>query len=132
MSFVSQRQRVTAQPFIQGSLAEIMRCAFGCGSPANQLSSPNEVLGIFGNLYQLHEGDLFTPGTGNWVLDPAFDTPLMAIWGHGSNRQPNTFNPFQPVQVIQTNTLTLQGMGGLIAGQMALAPLREPAPEQGG
>lgn len=120
---------------IAGGLNQVKQGIFGTGSPASQLSSPSEVIGetrAEGGVYAFHEGDLFTPGAGNWVLEPSQETPLATVWGHGFLRVPNTFNPLQPPQLYANPNVATNGIGGSIAGQMIFQPLMEPAPEQGG
>jgi len=116
-------------------MGRILAGAFGFGSPNSQLSSPSQVIGdtkAEGGVYYMHEGDLFTPGTGNWVLDATFETPTDTIWGHAFLRTPNTFKVSQPPQVYSNPTVVTDGLGGPLAGQIILQPLMEPAPEQGG
>lgn len=76
-----------------------------------------------GDIYHYHQGDLFTPGAMNYVFDPPFDLPLQTIWGQGFLRQPNTFNPLQPPPFVQGPNIVVNGIGGLVAGQMAFQPL---------
>lgn len=122
----------TAAPAIKtGGLTRIFQGIFGIGSPAPDTSSPAAVVHS-GTPYMFYEGDLFEPGTGNWVFEPFQDLPLMTIWGNGFLRVPNTFNPTQPPQVMSSPTLTPNGIGGLVAGQVAFQPLSKPTPEQGG
>ena len=111
-----------------GALSRIMDGIFGIATPASQLSS--QVSGDKGeigkwtqSLYHFHEGDLFTPGTQNFVFDYPFEFPMMTIWGHGFLRQPNTFNPLQPQQLMSHANVVINGIGGLVAGQMAFQPL---------
>lgn len=120
---------------IVGSLSRVANGVFGVGGPEDNLSQPSYVAGespAEGGFYTLHEGDLFTPGTQNWVLEPKYDLPVMTIWGNGFLRRANTFNPVQPPQIYATFGTPTDGIGGQIAGQIAMQPLIEPAPEQGG
>lgn len=120
---------------VVGGLRRIQQGVFGIGDPHDNLSSPHAVIGDTkkeGGHYAFHEGDLFTPGTGNWVFEPAYETPLSTIWGMGFLRVPNTFNPIQPQIVYTQPKVVVNGIGGQIAGQMALQPLLVDAPEQGG
>lgn len=127
------RKRYGSQPV--AGLGRIMSGVFGMGSPASQLSSPAQVEGENGPgaFYAFHEGDLFQPGTGNWVFEPSLETPLNTIWGHAFLRTPNTFNPVQPPQIYSNPNITVNGLGGPIAGQIIFQPLIDPttAPEQG-
>lgn len=128
---MGQYTNPASRPRIQGGqttggLARIMQGLFGVGSPASQLSSPAEVLGNAPGFYSHHEGDLFTPGTGNWVLDPSLETPLNTQWGNAFLRVPNTFSPFPGTPQVYANPATkLVGIGGPIAGQLITAPLSE-------
>lgn len=130
MSFAALRNRRPSENIIAGGLIGVLRGAFGIGDAGDELSSPAQVAGRRG-LYHFHEGDLFTPGTGNWVLDPSLETPLNTIWGRAFLRTPNTFNPLQQPQVYANQTVVPNGIGGLVAGQIVFQPLQEPAPEQG-
>ena len=76
------------------------------------------------DFYQYHIGDLFTPGTQNFVFEPTTElTPLTTIWGNAFLRRPNTFKATQPPQVYADYNKFLNGIGGLQAGQFALQPL---------
>lgn len=118
------RKRIPSQSVATGGLRDILRGVFGIGSPAAQLSSPSQVLAPRG-FYHLHEGDLFQPGTQNWVLDPSLETPLQTNWGRGFLRTPNVFNPLQPPQVYSHANIKTNGLGGQIAGNIVLQPLSE-------
>jgi hypothetical protein len=131
MSFAALRKRHISEVVVGG----LSRIGYALFSSKGQLSSSQMVIGEThkeGGVYAFHEGDLFTPGTGNWVMDASYETPVNTVWGHAFLRTPNTFNPLQHPQVMAQPTVSLQGVGGLIAGQMIMQPLREPAPEQGG
>jgi hypothetical protein len=131
-TFTSQRKRYPSETVAPG-LMRIMQGVFGVGSPSTQLSSPAEVGGNAAKgIYHYHEGDIFEPGTGNWVFEPAYETPLMTIWGHAFLRQPNTFKPLQPPQIYSNPNVVVSGIGGLVAGTMAFQPLIDPVAEQGG
>lgn len=120
MSLPSERKRYGIHQIISGGLREIFSGMFGVATPNAQLSS--EVGGLRG-LYQFHEGDLFTPGTGNWAMDPSHETPLATDWGGGFLYPMNQFPVTQPPQVYVNPAYSQHGIGGLIAGQMALTPL---------
>lgn len=134
MSFSTQRKRRPTE-IISGGLRTVFQGVFGRGDANDQLSSPEYVGGQTrqsGGVYHMHEGDLFTPGTGNWVLDPSQETALQTVWGHAFLRVPNVFNPIHPQIVFSDPTVVTNGLAGLIAGQMVMQPLIVPAPEQGG
>jgi len=109
-----------------GGLLRILQGAFGIGAPTARSSDPNEVQNSRpGPLYAMHEGDIFEPGTGNWVLDPPFDGPLNPVWGNGVSYPYVWMIEQQPVAAV--NTVVTNGLGGQVAGQIALQPLIEPA-----
>lgn len=107
---------------ISGALARISFGLFGTSDP-NANSSAEVVVPGRSALYHYHEGDLFTPGTGNYVFEYPFEFPVQTIWGMGFLRKPNTFNPQQPPQMQAVPNVTINGIGGLIAGQFAMQPL---------
>jgi hypothetical protein len=80
-----------------------------------------------GGLYLFHEGDLFTPGTGNYVYDPTFELPMKTLWGGSTNqaflRTPNVWKVLQPPQVFSQPTVKTSGIGGLVAGTVVMQPL---------
>lgn len=120
-TFPSLRKRIPSE-LVTGGLVHVMAGAFGIGSPVSgELIQPLQGPG----LYHFHEGDLFNPGTGNYVFDPPFELPLQTIWGNAFLRTPNTFNPLQPPQIMAPPHAFENGIGGLIAGQLALQPLSE-------
>ncbi len=122
---------------VAGGLGSILRGMFGTVSvnkPAEQLSSPQQVIGDTtreGGFYHLHETQLITPGTMNWALDPFQETPIQPIWGNAFLRRPNTFSPRQRPQVIVNQGVPVRGIGGVIAGQIEHEPLQYPPVEQG-
>jgi hypothetical protein len=109
-----------------GGLSRILQGLFGRSTPAATLDAEVPLPGKKA-LYQFHEGDLFTPGAMNYVFDPFQELPMNTIWGHGFLRNPNTFNPEQPPPVASippgTRYIRINGIGGLVAGQMAMQPL---------
>lgn len=107
-----------------GGLRAIFAGIFGTGYKG-ELSSPQEVYGNSGSFYLYHEGDLFTPGTQNWVLDPSLETPLNTQWGHAFLRRPNTFSPIQHPQIYANPNVVPIGIGGQIAGQIYTQPLSD-------
>ena len=126
MSFWPLRKRTPSQPFTGANL-RISHGAFGSGGPQIEILPESALHGI----YHYHIGDLFNPGTGNFVFENQFELPLVTLWGRAATRTPNTFNPFQPPQIMAPVFRQTNGLGGLQAGQMALEPLILPN-EQGG
>lgn len=112
-----------AQP--TGALSRIFGGLFGSGNPRDNLSA--EVDQNSGprvqSLFHYHEGDLFTPGTGNYVFEYPFELPVLTIWGNAFLRTPNTFNPRQPSQLNANPNVVTNGIGGLVAGGIAFQPL---------
>lgn len=106
---------------ISGANARIMAGEFGQGVQYDlyDVDPRSSAPGI----YFYHEGDLFTPGTGNYVFEPWFELPLVTIWGNAFLRRPNTFNPLQTAQVQVLPNIVNNGIGGLQAGQFELEPL---------
>lgn len=105
--------------------ARIFQSLFGApqGQPdlARNMESAATPKGAF---YTYHVGDIFTPGTENYIFQPTTElTPLNTIWGNAFLRQPNTFRPLQPPQVDVSYQKNINGIGGLVAGQYALQPL---------
>jgi hypothetical protein len=95
-------------------------------SPQGSPISGDQLVGGLGTtpLYQYHEGDLFTPGTGNWVFELNLELPMVTIWGNAFLRTPNTFNPYQPPPLIMQPTVVQAGIGGLQAGGIQFTPLQ--------
>jgi hypothetical protein len=114
------RPRNPSQP-VTGANTRIRMGVFGESNLAYAFADvdPTSSNGI----YHYHEGAVFTPGAENFVFEPQFELPIQTVWGFGFIRNPNTFNPFQPPQVYANPQTMLQGIGGLMAGQMALQPL---------
>lgn len=123
-SFPSQRPRVAAQPVASGAIIRIMTGLFGTGSPIAGLSEVDPRPSA--NIYQYHEGDLFTPGAGNFVFESIFELPIQTIWGNAFLRKANTFNPIQPPQVYSHPNVVSNGIGGLQAGDIELQNLINP------
>lgn len=74
--------------------------------------------------YHYHEGDLLTPGTQNFVFEPTTElTPLTTIWGNAFLSRPNAFPLTSPPQIYSDYQKYLNGIGGLVAGQIATQPL---------
>ncbi len=96
-------------------IARDVNAAAGASAPNNQ---PNN------SFYNYHIGDLFTPGTQNFVFEPTTElTPLTTIWGNAFLRRPNTFSVRQPPQSWADYNKFINGIGGLQAGQYAHQPL---------
>jgi hypothetical protein len=104
-------------------IGRIMNGAFGAvNSPGSNLSAevakpPKQAL------YQYYEGELFTPGALNWVFEYPFEYALQTVWGNGFLYRPNYWNPLQPAQPYQNPYIVTNGIGGLVAGQLASQPL---------
>lgn len=109
----------TASEKIAGGLTLITNCLFGCGSPI----SGDEFIRDTDVFYNLHQGDLFTPGTGNWVLDPSLETPLQINSGHGFTFANSPTPVYQPPQVYADPNALSNGQRGIISGQVLLQPL---------
>lgn len=125
MSFWQTRKHNPSEQ-ISGGMVRIRYGDFGSGSPAYAFADVDP-LGLLqfraAGLYSYHEGDLFTPGTGNFVFEPNYELPLQTIWGNAFLRTPNTFNPLQHPQVWSQPNVFNNGIGGLEAGQLELQPL---------
>ena len=122
------RKRIPSQSMITvAGLKRVAQGVFGLGSPASGLamqevgSAPNKE----GGPWNLFEGDLFTPGTGNFVVDPSHETPLFTDWGHAFLRRPNAFTCVGPAQVFAHQMSPLFGVGGQVPGQFITQPLSE-------
>lgn len=119
MSFSVLRKRQAASgPVGTGGLRRILAGAFGVGHP-----TPSVVVGLnTPSMGFFHEGDLFDPGTGNYVFEPAFELPLKGIVGQGGTNQgtkypDNRWPVFAAVAPVVSYPLaTTQGYGGLQAG----------------
>lgn len=146
MSFSLLRKRIPSEPSISpayatlthplpgssapttvrksGALARIMSGIFGARPDVRATASANvQSVPAKRGFYAYHEGDLFSPGTGNYVFDYPLEYPLQTVWGVGFLRRPNTFNPLQPAQLGANQVLVINGIGGLVAGQFATQPL---------
>lgn len=119
-SFPSTRKRIPSET-VSGGNVRILAGEFGIGTP---ISADQMVGGTYdASIYSYHEGDLFTPGTGNFVFEPNFELPLITIWGKAFLRTPNTFNPLQNPQIFSQPNVQPNGIGGLQAGTFELQPL---------
>lgn len=106
------------------------------GGPDFPLGGPTLPVIFSNGPYSFHEGDLFTPLTGNYVFDPPWELPTQNYFGGGGCvggwwRQPNVFNPLQftPEYGLALSnrgyakSVPDAGLGGLIAGQFSVEPL---------
>jgi hypothetical protein len=123
-SYPSQRKRVAAQPVASGAIIRIMTGLFGSGSPIAGLSEVDPRPSA--SIYQYHEGDLFTPGSQNFVFESIFELPIQTIWGNAFLRRANTFNPIQPPQVFSQPNVMTNGIGGIVAGDIEFQNLINP------
>lgn len=118
----SLRKRYPSTNVIVGGLSQIIAGIFGTGSPTPGLVEQASV--VTRGFYHFHQGDLFLPGTGNYVLDPSHETPLQTVWGHGFLiQQPNYVGPYGPPPLISHPAGPVVGVGGPIAGQIIFQPL---------
>lgn len=116
------RKRQPSQPVIAAN-ARIRAGEFGVGGV-----TAYDLYGVNPNaasIYNYHQGDVFFPGTGNYVFEPNFELPLLTIWGFGFIRNPNTFKALQPPQVWSAPHVRTNGIGGLQAGTIEHQPLSE-------
>jgi hypothetical protein len=127
------KKRISPGVVATGGLSRIMQGVFGIGSPAAGLAAQNvsQDAAKISAVYQFYEGDIFTPGTSNWVVDPSHDGPLMTEWGHAFLRTANTFVPLQTPQIYSAPGSYLYGVGGQVAGQLFTQPLSD-LPTEGG
>ncbi len=119
------RKRTPSEPFATGAQIRILMGEFGSGDPISGIAEVD----ARNALYRYHEGDLFTPGAGNFVFEPGYELPLVTVWGKGFIRNPNVFNPLQNPQVWSQPNVNNNGIGGLIAGDMELQGLLNPENE---
>lgn len=122
----ASRRRYASEPMVTvGALSRIASGVFGLGNPIPGLAAQNvkQDPGKPGGPAHYYEGDIWTPGTSNWVMDPTHDGPLNTVWGHAFLRLPNGFNPYQQPQIYTQAASYLYGVGGQIAGQMVTQPL---------
>jgi hypothetical protein len=127
-TFPSTRKRYASEPMVTvGGLTRILQGIFGKGSPVAGLAAQRVTQDPAkeGGPFHFFEGDIWTPGTSNWILDPPYETPLNTVWGHAFLRIANGFNPLQPPQIYTQAASYLYGVSGQIAGQMVTQPLSE-------
>lgn len=122
-SFPALRKRQPSEPVdtLAGGNIEIRHGSFGSGSPESPYAFVNPYAAA--SIYSYHEGDIFLPGAQNFVFEPNFELPIVAIWGNAFLRTPNTFKPLQPPQIYANPTVRHNGIGGLQAGTVELEPL---------
>ena len=122
MPFTNPALRRRQSPWqVSGAVTRIMQGVFGTGSP---VSADQMAGGTFGPTAVYHEGDLFTPGSGNFVYEPTQElNPMQTIWGNSFPRRSTAFPPLQSPQLYANPNVVLNGIGGLQAGTMELEPL---------
>lgn len=109
---------------ISTALSRIMQGIFGASNPQSFSASNQVAIPAKGSFYNFHEGDVFTPGTQNYVFEPTTElTPLNTTWGMGFLRVPNTFSVRQPTPLEANPTIEQNGIGGLVPGQWVTQPL---------
>lgn len=126
-TFPSLRKRIPAQPVVSGAIVRIMQGVFGTGAPFTGIAQTDARPST--SIYNYHQGDVFLPGTRNFVFESIYELPLQTIWGNAFLRTPNTFNPIQGPQALVQPTLTANGIGGVVAGDMELQSLINPQDE---
>lgn len=118
---------VPYQPMmLVAALRRIAQGIWGLGSPIFGMAMQQNVgsaMNKEGGPYQVYQAALFTPGTGNFAVDPTHETPIMTDWGHGFLRHPNTFACVGPAQVFSLQASQIFGVGGIVPGQMWTQPL---------
>jgi hypothetical protein len=124
MTFPALRPRIPAYGHT-GGISRIIAGVFGSGTPQPQVgaASPNPV-------YAYHEGDIFRPGTENFVFESLLELPLTAWWGAGSGIRQGTPYPVNAwpvfaseIPTVSRPTVTRAGLGGLQAGAFVQQPL---------
>lgn len=117
---------VPYQPLmLVAALRRIAQGIWGLGNPIFGLHMQNvgSARDKEGGPYYHFQTALFTPGTGNWAIDPTHETPVATDWGHGFLRVPNTFACVGPAQVFSHQASMFWGVGGVIPGQLWNQPL---------
>jgi hypothetical protein len=121
-SFPRLRKRLPSNSnIVSGGNAGFFR-ASPVGSPVSGdqmvgLARPADPMAFY------HQGDLFTPGTVNFVFELNLELPVVTIWGNAFLRTPNTFKPIPPPPLIAEPRIFHSGIGGLQAGQLDLQGL---------
>jgi hypothetical protein len=62
-------------------------------------------------------------GTRDYAFNPSFTNPLFGMFGPATPIPVNVFSAVQPEQVYYNQRQYLQGLIGVIAGQIAMQPL---------
>jgi len=110
----------------------------GLGGPTPYVFLDVDPRSIAPVLYAYHEGDLFTPGTGNFVFEHQLEFPVTDLDGGGSGAimgisyRMNAW-PVWPTTspVVMDPMITRAGYGGLQAGAFIAQPLLDPDSENG-
>jgi hypothetical protein len=80
--------------------------------------------------YHTHHGDVFLPGAGNVVFEPAFQLPFIQLIGAAIYAGPAPRSIGRP-QVFSVQAVPLAGIGGQVAGQFVTQPLNVPETSNG-
>jgi hypothetical protein len=126
MSFPALRPRVSGYGPTTGAIARIFAGAFGSGSPQKVVPGAQAAAPI----YAYHEGDIFRPGSENFVFESLLESPVTAWFGAGSGIRQGTPYPGNAwpvyaaeVPMIAHPIVTRAGLGGLQAGAFVQQPL---------
>lgn len=76
-------------------------------------------------MYQYHQGDVFLPGAGNYVFEPAYSLVPYSVQGR-STMAGNSPAALQSPQVWYRQATPVVGIGGVQAGQLAYQGLLAP------
>lgn len=139
VKFPSLRPRISANgpagPVTAGGISRILAGAFGVGNPIDTSSNQVNPNSIAPSLYSYHEGEVFTPGTQNFVFETNFELPVKTLLGgdgaQGTNYPINAWPVGFVPQVWSNPTVTRQGLGGLQAGTFVQQPLLDDQSENG-
>jgi hypothetical protein len=99
---------------------------------ARTLVTERARMAVVEDFYQYQFGDLFTPGAGNVVFEPAFALPSIQLIGSGiyAGPAPGVVRPYfrstNPQFISAVQAATVAGIGGPIAGQFVTQPLSVP------
>lgn len=128
------KKRIAPAFNVTGAFSRIVAGVFGKGSPMGGQTGQEvaQTAAHRNGYYRFYEGDYWSPGTANWVLDPVYETPLQTVWGRAFLRVPNTFNPIQTPQVYAPPQAVMVGPGGQVPGQLFTQPLSENTDTSGG
>jgi hypothetical protein len=124
MTALKRRTPITPIAVTVGGLRRILRGVFGTSQPGDLSDEVQVGPGYF----HFHRGDLFSPGTGNWVYEPTHETPLMTAWGHAFLRRANVFRPLQPPPVQVFPSPFAAGLAGIVVGGIELENLMANPP----